>query len=94
MVLIGHSQGTYMLRGLARRQIDQRPACAGGWCRRCCSAVNVNVRKGSDRGGDFDHIPACRPARQLGCVIAYSTYVEAPPADTLFGLAPAPFAGG
>ena len=94
VVLIGHSQGTYMLRELARRLIDKRPRVR----RRLVSALliggNVSVRKGSDRGGDFDHIPACRRARQLGCVIAYSTYFGTPPADTRFGVAETPFFGG
>jgi pimeloyl-ACP methyl ester carboxylesterase len=85
VVLIGHSQGTFILRRLARLEIDRRPAVR----RRLVSALllggDVDVRKGSDRGGDFRRIRACRRAGQIGCVIAYSAYAEAPPADTVFG---------
>ena len=35
---------------------------------------NVTVKKGSDRGGDFQHLRACRTARQIGCVVAFSTF--------------------
>jgi Protein of unknown function (DUF3089) len=46
----------------------------------------VAVRKGRDRGGDFDHIPACRRQRQTGCVIAYSSFKTPPPRGlSIFG---------
>jgi hypothetical protein len=43
------------------------------------------VRKGSDRGGDFRNIRACRSARQVGCVVAYSMFDGTPPRDSIFG---------
>ena len=65
-VLLGHSQGTFHLQRLIRRRIDAEPALR----RRLVSAVllggDVTVRKGSDRGGSFRHVPTCRqrdPAR-------------------------------
>ena len=85
VVLIGHSQGTFILRRLARVEIDRRAALR----RRLVSALliggDVDVRRGSDRGGDFRRIPACRRTRQIGCVIAYSAYAQAPPAGAVFG---------
>ena len=85
VVLVGHSQGTYMLRELVRREIDRRPRVR----RRLVSAVlvggNVLVRKGRAAGGDFRNIPACRAARQTGCVIAYSAFSAVPSADARFG---------
>jgi hypothetical protein len=85
VVLIGHSQGSFRLTTLIRRQIDKRASVR----RRLVSAIllggNVTVRAGSDRGGSFQNIPACRSATQLGCVIAFSTYNQTPPADSLFG---------
>jgi DUF3089 family protein len=85
VVLIGHSQGTYMLRTLIRREIDRRPKVR----RRLVSALliggNVLVRQGSTAGGDFENVPACRAARQTGCVIAYSAFSDVPSADALFG---------
>ena len=89
VVLIGHSQGTAMLRALIRREIDRRPAVR----RRLVSALliggNVLVRRGSDAGGDFRNVRACLRPAQVGCVIAYSTYDATPPADAAF-----PRAGG
>jgi DUF3089 family protein len=84
-VLIGHSQGSYHLQRLVRRRIDHRPAVR----RRLVSAVllggDVTVRKGSDRGGVFRHVPTCRSESQLGCVIAFSTFNATPPDDAIFG---------
>ncbi len=85
VVLIGHSQGAFILRQLVASQIDPHPATR----RLLVSAVllggNVLVRRGSDVGGDFKHIAACHHADQVGCVIAFSTFDSAPPADSLFG---------
>jgi Protein of unknown function (DUF3089) len=87
VVLLGHSQGTYILRQLIKTEIDPRPRVR----RRLVSALllggNVLVEKGHDSGGDFRKIPACRVARQTGCVIAYSAFYGTPPADARFGRA-------
>jgi Protein of unknown function (DUF3089) len=85
VVLIGHSQGSYILRELVKRDIDPRPNVR----RRLVSALliggNVHVRKGRAKGGDFRTIPACRAALQTGCVIAYSAFNDVPSADARFG---------
>ncbi len=85
VVLIGHSQGAAMLIRLLRSQIDPDPALR----RRLVSAIivggNVQVPTGSDVGGSFAHIAACRSAGQTGCVIAYSSFLGPPPTDSLFG---------
>ena len=89
VVLVGHSQGTFVLRRLLRTEIDPRPALR----RQLVSAVllggNVLVKQGKDVGGDFQHVPACSAPAQAGCVIAYSTYNEPPPSNTRFGRPPA-----
>lgn len=78
-VLIGHSQGTIMLRRLIADRIDDDPALRD----RLVSAVllggNVRVAKGATTGGDFDNVPLCTVRGQHGCVVAYSSYVNAPP---------------
>ena len=93
VVLISHSQGTYMMRELMSRAIDSRRSVR----RRLVSGLllggNVTVREGADRGGDFEKIRACRRPGQIGCVIAYSTYYGAPPVDTRFGEPGARFFG-
>jgi len=90
VIFVSHSQGTIVLRKLIADEVDRKPAVR----RRIISALlfggNVTVKKGSDRGGDFKHIRACRSRDQLRCVIAFSTYNETPPADTLFGRTTAP----
>jgi hypothetical protein len=84
-VLIGHSQGSFVLRRLIALDVDRKPAVR----KRMLSAIllggNVLVKKRTGIGGDFKHVPACRSARQLGCVIAFSTFDQPPPADSLFG---------
>ena len=85
VVLIGHSQGALVLTRLLQTEIDNRRAVR----RRVVSSLliggNVTVRKGRDAGGAFKHVPACRRARDVRCVIAYSTFDQPPPADSLFG---------
>jgi hypothetical protein len=88
VVLIGHSQGAGMLRQLMRDVIDHNPDVR----RRLISAVllggNVLVRKGQKSGGDFENVPACTLSDQIGCVIAYSTFMDPPPDNTRFGRSP------
>jgi pimeloyl-ACP methyl ester carboxylesterase len=85
VVLIGHSQGTGMLRALIRKQIDPRKRVRKLLVSAILLGGNVTVKRGSDVGGDFRHVRACHSATQTRCVIAYSTYNETPPPDSLFG---------
>ena len=88
VVLIGHSQGTGMLRQLMRDEVDGKPEVR----RRLVSALllggNVLVRKGERAGGDFQHVPACNSRSETGCVVAFSIFNEPPPPNTRFGKAP------
>jgi Protein of unknown function (DUF3089) len=88
VVLLGHSQGTFMLRELVKREIDRAPRIR----RRLISAVllggNVTVRKGRGTGGDFRNVKACRSAKQLGCVIHFVTFNGPVPADSRFATPP------
>ena len=87
VVLVGHSQGTYMLRRLITDEIDPQPRLR----RKLVSALllggDATVRAGRDRGGDFKYLRACRSARQLGCVVAFSIFNAPVPADSSFGRA-------
>jgi hypothetical protein len=84
-VLIGHSQGTRMLRQLVRKEIDPKRKVR----RRLVSALllgaNVRVAKGRKVGGDFRKIPACTAPRQVRCVVAWSTFNETPPDNSRYG---------
>lgn len=89
VVLIGHSQGTKLLTRLIASQIDGTAEqkllvsafLIGGF---------VVVPAGRDVGGTFTHVPLCRSGAQIGCVIAYSSYLSTDPPGTeaFFGAAP------
>jgi hypothetical protein len=85
IVFIGHSQGAMMLTALLRIEVDPRPEIR----RLLVSAIllggNVTVPIGKSVGGDFTSIPACSSAAQVGCVVAYSSFAQTPPADAYFG---------
>jgi len=85
VVVIGHSQGAAMLIALLREKVDGDPAVL----RHLVSAIilggNVTVPIGATVGGSFAHIPACTATAETGCVIAYSSFDQQPPADSLFG---------
>jgi hypothetical protein len=85
VVLVGHSQGTFVLRQLIHDYVDPRK----GVRKRLVSAIllggNVLVRQGSTKGGDFRHVAACESQKDTGCVIAFSTFNAPVPAETRFG---------
>jgi hypothetical protein len=84
-VLIGHSQGSFLLRELIHRVIDPNPALRRHLVSAILAGGNVLVPTGRLVGGDFQHIPGCQSASQTGCVVAYSTFNTTPPADAHFG---------
>jgi hypothetical protein len=85
-VLVGHSQGSFILSRLIREEIDGKSVQA-----RMVSAIllgtTLAVPRGKDVGGTFQHVPLCRSASQTGCVITYASFRSTvpPPANTLFG---------
>jgi hypothetical protein len=88
-VLVGHSQGTRMLRQLIRKEIDPRPEVRSRLVSALLLGGNVLVRKGKRAGGDFQNVPACTAPAQLGCVVAWSTFNETPPPNSRYGRPPA-----
>jgi hypothetical protein len=85
VVLIGHSQGTFLLRELITKEVDPKRKVRQRLISALLMGGNVLVKKGSDVGGDFKHVRACRKRSQTGCVIAFSTFGETPPTDAIFG---------
>lgn len=85
IIFIGHSTGTTVLIELLRQYVDTNPALR----RRMVSALLMGgypeVAPGSDVGGSFRTIPACRSAGQTGCVIGYNSYYGTPPPGSRFG---------
>jgi hypothetical protein len=84
-VLIGHSQGASLLRLLIAKDVDRKPAVRARMLSAIALGGNVLVKRGRPAGGDFENVPACRHATELGCVIAFSTYDQPPPANSIFG---------
>jgi hypothetical protein len=93
-ILIGHSQGSFVLRQLIADEIDNKPAIR----RRMVSALllggNVLVPKAKRFGGDFDHVGTCREPREVACVVAYSMFGETPPENSTFARVPKGTKGG
>jgi hypothetical protein len=88
-VLVAHSQGSFILAELIRKEIEGKPVQS-----RMVSAILLGtviaVPKGKDVGGSFQRVPLCRSASQTGCVITFASYRSTipPPANTLFGKVP------
>jgi hypothetical protein len=85
-VLVGHSQGSGLLKRLIAEEIDGKPA-QKQMLSAMLAGTNVLVAKGKTVGGDFKATPLCRKADQTGCVMAWVTFREAspPPANARFG---------
>lgn len=90
VVLIGHSQGTFMLRELLAEEVER----SRGQRRRLVSALllggNVTVPEGELVGGDFARTPLCAEEAEVGCAVAFSSFAEDPPEDARFGTAEDP----
>src|ERR1700730_13374519 len=66
VVLVAHSQGSFILNRLIRDEIDGKPIQS-----KLVSAILLGtviaVPKGKDVGGSFQHVPLCHAATQTGC---------------------------
>ncbi len=86
VILIGHSQGSGVLKRLLAEEIDGKPVQ-----KQLVSAIlpgtNFLVPAGKVVGGDLKSIPLCTANGQTGCVISYVTFRDAapPPANSRFG---------
>src|SRR3954471_15248571 len=78
VILVGHSQGSRMLRALIRQEIDPDPAQRARLVAAIIPGANATRQ-------DFAHVPACTGADQAGCVISYSTFNDTPPDNARFG---------
>jgi hypothetical protein len=84
VVLIGHSQGSFILDELIRNEIDGKPVQS-----RIVSVIapGATLPMPKDSSAAFPHIPACKSASQIGCAIVYSAFRSTvpPPDNTYFG---------
>jgi len=84
-VFIGHSQGSAVLETVIAKLVDPKPAVRKHMLSAILMGGNVLQKGNTGVGGTFQHIPACRRTTQLGCVIAFSTFDQPAPSDSLFG---------
>lgn len=84
-VLIGHSQGAFVLTQMIRNMIDRRPQLRADMLSAILLGGNVLVKDRSGVGGSFKHVPACRSVYDSSCVIAFSTFDGPVPPNSLFG---------
>jgi hypothetical protein len=85
VVLIGHSQGAGMLSQLLSDEIERHRDQREHLVSALLLGGNVTVPKGKDVGGTFRRTPVCHEEDETGCVVAFSTFGETPPADAIFG---------
>jgi hypothetical protein len=90
VAFIGHSQGATTLIKLLQTQVDSNPLVRSRLVSAILLGGNVTVPIGQTVGGTFDHIPACTNVTVPGCVIAYSSFDQVPPANSLFGRVSSP----
>ena len=89
VVLMGHSQGSSVLRRLIQEEIDGDGQLLGLLVSALLLGTTVAVPEGQDVGGDFENVPLCRRQSQTGCVISYASFRDTapPPAEGFFGRA-------
>lgn len=73
-LLVGHSQGSGLLRRLVAEEIEPNDALHERLIGAHLLGTSVAVPRGKDVGGDFQRTPACREADQFGCVVSYASF--------------------
>ena len=79
VVLIGHSQGTFMLIELLKAEIDPNADVRDRLIAAYLAGGSVAVPAGADVGGDFANIALCRKADQNACVVSWATFRSTAP---------------
>lgn len=87
VVLIGHSQGASVLRGLIRDEIDGDDEVRDRLVAAYLAGSALSVPEGEDVGGEFSNVALCRSEDQVGCAVSWASFRSdaPPPADSLFG---------
>ena len=90
-VLVGHSQGSWVLQRLIREEVEGQ-AVEDQLVSAILAGATFAVPEGEDVGGTLQSTPLCRSSEETGCVIAYYSFraTAPPPENTLFGSVPQP----
>ncbi|WP_300972997.1 DUF3089 domain-containing protein [Sphingomonas sp. LHG3406-1] len=85
-VLVGHSQGSWLLQRLIAEEVEGKPA-ARQMALAIIPGFNTLVPEGKLTGGTFKSTPLCTKPGQRGCVVTYVSYRtnNPPPPGALFG---------
>lgn len=88
-VLVGHSQGTFMLTAMIQQLMDDDPDMREHLISAVLAGGGVTVPEGELVGGTFKHIPICSAQGETGCIIHYVTFgKDSPPGENArFGIA-------
>jgi hypothetical protein len=84
-IMLGHSQGSAHTARLIAELVDTDRKLRKRFVGAIAPGANIAVPIGRSVGGLFEKVPACTEVGQYGCVIAFSTYSDAPPSDSSFG---------
>jgi pimeloyl-ACP methyl ester carboxylesterase len=85
VILIGHSQGTFVLRQLIADHVDKDPRIRKLLVSAILLGGNVVVKEGKTFGGDFQHVKGCKATKDLRCAVAFSTFDGPVPPNARFG---------
>ncbi len=83
-VLLGHSQGSAHTARLIADLVDTDRKLRKRFVGAIAPGANIAVPIGEPVGGLFAKVPACTEVGEYGCVIAFSTYNDVPPANSGF----------
>lgn len=81
VVLIGHSEGSYVLTELVTDQIDQAPSERKLLVSAILTGLDFPV-------GPFADLTPCESSVQIGCLVDYNAYSGRPPSGAQFGELP------
>jgi hypothetical protein len=83
-ILMGHSQGSMMLRMLIQREIENNNVLLSKMVVALLIGGDVKVPDGEVVGETFKAIPLCTSEEETGCIIAYRSFEDdSPPTEGL-----------
>jgi hypothetical protein len=87
-ILIGHSQGSHMLRRLIQREVESTPATSAHLLLAFLAGPlgDTVVPKGQVVGGSFKSTPLCTSDTQRGCIYSWSSFAKGYEPTSTYGV--------